>query len=125
MKSIRLFALFALLVAICSSVVLAARPSRSGVSSQLTCSGNSSVSLPAIVGVSPGGDVVVPIHVDPADGVISMDFAITYDGTLLTATNVTTTAFTSGWNLEWNVPSSGDLRIVMYSSTALSGSGDV
>src|SRR5438093_10997461 len=83
------------------------------------------VSVPATASVSPGGDVVVPITVNPADGVISMDFAVQYDSGVLTPTGVFRTAYTNGFSLEWNVPTPGDLRVSLFSVDPLAGSGEV
>src|SRR5947209_1906230 len=86
---------------------------------------DSSVSLPASVGVAPDGDVVVPITVDPADGVVGMDLTIQYDPAVLTPIGVYTTSYTNGWQALFNIPSPGQLRIGMFSSNPLAGSGEV
>ena len=91
----------------------------------LPAAAQSTISLPASTNVAPGGDAVVPITVSPADGVISMDFAIAYDPAVVSPTGVFKTAYTDGFNLVFNTPSPGDLRIAMFSSTPLSGSGEV
>ena len=83
------------------------------------------VSVPSPLYVSPGGDAVVPISVSPADGVIAVDATITYNPTVVTPTLVTTTAYTSNFELQYNVPSAGTLQISMFSATPLSGSGEV
>jgi hypothetical protein len=83
------------------------------------------VSVPAPLFVPPGGDAVVPISVSPADGVISLDATVTYDPAVVTPTLVTTTAYTSGFELQYNVPSAGTLAISMFSANPLSGSGEV
>ena len=83
------------------------------------------VSVPSSLFVPPGGDAVVPISVSPADGVISLDATITYDSAVITPTLVTKTAYTSGFELLYNVPSAGTLQISMYSAGPLSGSGEV
>ena len=83
------------------------------------------VSVPSPLFVSPGGDAVVPISVSPADGVIAVDATITYNPAVVTPTLVTTTAYTSNFELQYNVPSAGTLQISMFSATPLSGSGEV
>src|SRR5439155_6274288 len=86
---------------------------------------DSAVSLPASTGVAREGDVVVPISVDPADGVVGMDFTIQYDPAVLTPTGVYTTAYTNGFQAQFNVPSPGQLRIGMFATSPLAGSGEV
>src|SRR5437773_2488418 len=83
------------------------------------------VSVPAVSKAGPGADVVVPISVDPADGVVSMQFEITYDPAVITPTGVYKTSYTNSFELVSNVPSPGDLRITMYAVSPLSGSGEV
>jgi len=56
---------------------------------------------------------------------VSLQLAIGYDPAVLTPTGVYKTAYADSFELVYNVPSPGDLRIKMYSVTAASGSGEV
>jgi hypothetical protein len=81
----------------------------------------SAVSLPSSATVAPGGDVVVPIVVSPADSVLGMDFTIGYDPAILTPTGVFTTSFTDGFNAFFYISSPGQLRISLFSTDAAGG----
>src|SRR5213594_1978419 len=75
---------------------------------------DSVVSVPALSQVRSGGDVVVPVNVSPADGVISMQFELQYDPAVITPTGIAPagvykTAYTDGFELFTNVPSPGHL----------------
>jgi hypothetical protein len=83
------------------------------------------VSVPATSVVGPGGDVVVPVTVSPATGMLSLQMAIAYNPAVLTPTGVYKTSYADSFALVYNVPSPGDLRISMFGVTALSGSGEV
>src|SRR5437867_1525251 len=83
------------------------------------------VSVPAVSKAGPGADVVVPITVSPADGVVSMQFDLSYNPAVITPTGVYKTAFTNSFELVYNVPSTGDLRITLYATAPLTGSGEV
>ena len=82
------------------------------------------VSLPA-ASVCPGEDLVVPIAVNPADGVLGMDLKVAYDPSVVTPTAVYTTAFSSGMTLVWNVPVAGQLEIAIFGTAPLAGTGQV
>ena len=83
------------------------------------------VSVPAVSTVGPGGAVVVPVTVSPATGMLSLQLAIAYNPAVLTPTGVYKTSYADSFELVYNVPSPGDLRISMFGTTALSGSGEV
>lgn len=82
------------------------------------------VSLPS--GQScPGGDTVVPVRVDPADGVIGLDLGFTYDPSLLHPTHVYGTALSSGLTLVPNISTPGEIELALFGTSALAGAGDV
>src|SRR5262245_51498563 len=83
------------------------------------------VSVPAVSAVGPNGDVVVPITVNSATGMIAVQFAVGYDDTVLTPTGVYKTAFADSMELLYNVPTPGDLLISMFGVTPINGTGDV
>ncbi len=83
------------------------------------------VALPTGASTGPGGHAVVPVTVTPADGVLSLDFAVQYDPALVGVATVLRTPLTSGMTLAWNVPIPGQLRLSLYGATPLLGSGDV
>jgi len=83
------------------------------------------VSVPSVSTVGPNGDVVVPVTVSPATGMVSLQLAIGYNPAVLTPTGVYKTSYADAFELVYNVPSAGDLRITLFSATAASGSGEV
>jgi hypothetical protein len=87
--------------------------------------GPSLVSMPTGLTVAPGGDVVVPVHVDPADGTQSFDLDFTYDSSVLQPVGAYTTAFTEDFSLFPNFAAAGEALIAMFDTAALSGAGDV
>lgn len=72
-----------------------------------------------------GSTVPVSVNINSAAGVAACDFAVTFDSTVLTVSNVRTSSMTSGFSLQWNV-SGGLLTVSMASNNALaSGSGAI
>jgi hypothetical protein len=110
MKMLRTSALLSFLILACTAVPALA---------------TSVVSVPSPLSVSPGGDAVVPISISPADGVLSLDATVTYNPAVVTPTLVTTTAYTSTFGIQYNIPSAGTLEISLFSATPLAGSGEV
>lgn len=83
-----------------------------------------------IVGVpartaSPGTDVVVPITVAPATGVLGMDLVIQYDPAVVRAMGVYRTEMTDGFLLFSYLGDPGQVRISIFGTSPLSGSGVV
>jgi len=71
-----------------------------------------------------GQSVSVPVTIDNTSGLLSVEFRVSYDTTLLTMSNVTVGTLTSGFALSSNIVS-GQLRIAMASGTPVSGAGTV
>ena len=73
-----------------------------------------------------GHDLVVPVVVDPADGVTAMDFLFTYDPAVLQATGVYLTAFTDGFALSSNLATPGQVSASLsFGVGPLAGKGEV
>jgi hypothetical protein len=83
------------------------------------------ISVPSSQAVGPNGDVVVPVSVNLASGMVSVQLAIGYDSAVLTPTGVYETSFGDSMELVFNVPSPGDLRITQYGVTPITGTGEV
>jgi hypothetical protein len=83
------------------------------------------VSVPSVSTVGPNGDVVVPVTVTPATGMLSLQLAIGYNPAVLTPTGVYKTSYADAFELVYNVPSPGDLRITLFGTAPASGSGEV
>lgn len=72
---------------------------------------------------SPGSSITVPVTVTNAAGIAGIDITLTYNPSLLTATDAVTTALTSGFLVQRNV-TSGQIQISMANVTGIaSGSG--
>jgi hypothetical protein len=80
--------------------------------------------LPAQQGGT-GHDLVVPIVVDPADGVSAMDFLFSYDPLVLQATGVFLTAYTDGFTLVSDLATPGQVGASLSFGGPLAGSGEV
>jgi hypothetical protein len=83
------------------------------------------ISVPSSSIVGPNGDVVVPVTVSSASGMLSVQLAIGYNSAVLTPTGVYKTSFADSMELVTNVPSPGDLRITLFGVTPINGTGDV
>jgi len=68
--------------------------------------------------------VAVPVSIDAASGMLSLEFRIAFDTTALTVSNVSAGTLTSSFALSSNVVGNS-LRIAMASGTPVSGSGTV
>jgi hypothetical protein len=86
-----------------------------------------SVSLSATPYQKPGAgkDVVVAVAISQASGVTSMDFAYSYDTSVLTPTGVFLTGFTSGFSLASNLNNPGQVELHLARPAGLFGSGEV
>lgn len=83
------------------------------------------LSVPATSTVGPGGDLVVPVGISSASGMLSLQLAIGYDPAILTPTGVYKTAFGSSLEMEFNTPTPGDLLISMFGVTPINGTGEM
>ncbi len=85
------------------------------------------VSVPISSNVCQGADLVVPIDVSPATGVVGMDFVLQYNPLVVLPTNVVLGPLTAGHTcaMNWNIPAAGQLAIAISCQSALSGSGTV
>jgi hypothetical protein len=72
-----------------------------------------------------GTDVVAAVNVSPADGVTAMDFAFTYDASLLSPTGVFRTGYANAFSITSNLATPGTVSIQMSGGGPLAGSGDV
>jgi hypothetical protein len=79
------------------------------------------LSLPH-TGAGPGAALAIPIDVDDADGFFGTDLFILFDASVVAAGSVSTTVISSDQTLGANV-GPGTVRISLYGTTALSGSG--
>ncbi|RLE21937.1 MAG: hypothetical protein DRJ50_08440, partial [Actinobacteria bacterium] len=84
------------------------------------------VSMPADLVAGPGSDIVVPITVDPADGVLSLDLAFIYDPAVLQPVAVYKTEASDPYELTYNLDISGSVDISLFHTHALmSGRAEV
>jgi len=81
------------------------------------------LTLPA-TGVAPGTAFSVPITIDNASGILGTDLVITYTAATLQATAVSKTAITNPHTLTTNLATPGVIRISLFGTTPLSGSGN-
>ena len=82
------------------------------------------VSIPSDVTASPGDTVTVPVEIDTAAGVQSVDLVITYDPSRIDLANadVTLGSVPSGWVLMQNVvQADGRIRLTIYHTDPLAG----
>ena len=83
------------------------------------------LSVPPVTTTCQGTDVLVPITLANGSGVVAIDMILTYDPSVLTPTGVYTTTHTAGWTLTTNLTLPGQILISLFSTSPLSGSGDV
>lgn len=72
-----------------------------------------------------GTDVVIPIQLDAADGVTSIDLAFDYDASVATPTAVFRTAYTDSFTLSVDLATPGQVELSLSAGTPLAGSGQV
>lgn len=72
-----------------------------------------------------GADVVVAVSSTDLAGATSMDFAYTYDASVLTATGVFRTSLTGGCSLSSNISIPGLVQFHMAKPSALYGAGEI
>ena len=72
---------------------------------------------------SPGSSITVPVTISNAAGIAGIDITLTYNPSLLTATDAATTSLTGDFALQRNI-TAGQIRIAMANATGIaSGSG--
>ncbi len=81
------------------------------------------LSLPGDAGGPQGSSSVAFLTINNAAGILGTDIIITYDPGVITATDVTLTELSSSHVLTHNLSSPGVIRISLYGSQPLSGSG--
>ncbi len=85
------------------------------------------VELPSGAATRAGADVVVPLRVNPADGVTNLALSFTYDPAVLTPTGVYETAFTDGFDATFDLSVPGVVGAAQAAgsgSAPLAGTGD-
>lgn len=75
-------------------------------------------------GGRPGGDVVVPITISPADGVSTMELEFTYDPSVVRVTGAYLAPLAHGHALDADLASPGVVRLAL-DGPAIAGSGEV
>ncbi len=73
----------------------------------------------------PGTQYTVPVVVVPADGATAFDITLYFNPNVIAAQQVTTTPLTSGMTLTTNLNPPGEVRISIFGTTAITGSGSV
>ena len=68
-------------------------------------------SMPINATVGSGGSVWVPVNVSDAIGIAGVDLVVNYDPFLVAAASARTTALSTGFDLEFNVPVAGQAHI--------------
>ena len=77
----------------------------------------------------PGQPLALPVQISNATGVAGAELVVNFEPSVLSVTGVQTTALTGNFNVQWNVPTAGELRISLspkagYEAGLSSGSGD-
>ncbi len=83
------------------------------------------VRLPQNARSGTGLDIVVPVSVEPADGVTSMDFVIQYDPAQVQPTGVYRTAFAQSFQLTSDLATPGEVDLSLTGAAPLTGNGEV
>ena len=83
------------------------------------------VSVPAASQTGPSADVLVPVTVEPADGVQSVSLRLLYDPAVLAVAGAYPTPFTAGARVTAVDQAAGDLRVTLTGASGLSGAGEV
>jgi hypothetical protein len=96
-----------------------------GVCQGIGACGDAHVRLPASSSVGEGDEVVIPVVIDPATGVIGAEIAVTYDPAVLTPTGLYRTNFTNDMTLVPNLSVPGSLSFVLFGPDPLAGTGQV
>ncbi|MCM8805189.1 MAG: cohesin domain-containing protein [Candidatus Omnitrophica bacterium] len=79
------------------------------------------VSIPN-TNVNPGTTTVqIPVNIDNATGVAGFQFTVTFDNSVLNATGATTGSLTSGWFLQVNTQTAGQISVIGATSSPLTG----
>jgi hypothetical protein len=81
------------------------------------------LSLPPNAGAPPGAGTVVSVVIDDASGILGADIVIAYDPDVVTPTGVSATSVSSSHTLHVNLSPPGQIRISLYGSQPLTGSG--
>ncbi|MFC1699979.1 cohesin domain-containing protein, partial [Candidatus Omnitrophota bacterium] len=75
------------------------------------------------------GNTGIPVRIRVSDigtaDIIGIDLRLNYDRNLLNATEVRAGSLVSGWTMQTNLGTAGQVRIALYGTTALGGSGDI
>lgn len=72
-----------------------------------------------------GGELVVPVLLNPADGVTSIDFSLLYDPAVLQATAVHATSYTDGFSLMADLSTPGTVQVTLTGGAPLIGNGEI
>jgi hypothetical protein len=83
------------------------------------------LTLPADAGGLPGSTWILSLTVHDAAGMLGTDIVVTYDPEVVTATDVSKTPLSLPHVLTYNLSPAGLIRISLYGSDALSGSGSL
>ena len=78
----------------------------------------------ALTGAS-GSQIVVPVFAGGLAGASSFDIAVAYDSGVLQAVRAQTAALTSCMTMVYNIQTTGIVRIALYGTCSVSGSGPV
>ncbi len=81
------------------------------------------LSVPDTAVGGPGTQVVVPINVAPADGGEAFDLAVAFNPNVISAVSVSKTPLSAPFTLTYNVATPGEVRISLFGTSAISGSG--
>jgi hypothetical protein len=86
------------------------------------------VSAPATIGspdaqATPGAQIQIPITATAFTGGDSFDLVIRFNQNVISAVSVTKTSLTTSLTLASNVSSPGEVRVALFGTTAVSGSG--
>jgi hypothetical protein len=83
------------------------------------------ISLPDDLETGPVADLVVPVRLDPADGVSALELAFDFDPAVLEARAAWTAPLASGMTLAADLATPGRVALSLSSATPLSGAGEI
>lgn len=81
------------------------------------------VSMPTGIKAAPGGDVVVPISIDPSVGVDALELQLQYDPAVLQPTAAYLTPTTASYALSANLGTPGTVQLELSGGAPLAGAG--
>jgi len=83
------------------------------------------ISMPFDASAAQGSFVTLPIHADPADGILVIDMELVYDPEVIIAVDVEKTTISQNAGLSFNNQNPGTVSIWLFATSPLSGTGPI